>query len=48
MMDIWDVTVFEGIRQKLEDSAMKLVQDEREGSMINSSLVIGVRESCGN
>ncbi|VDL18679.1 unnamed protein product [Hymenolepis diminuta] len=46
MMDIWDVTVFEGIRQKLEDSAMKLVQDEREGSMINSSLVIGVRESC--
>lgn len=41
------MTIFEGIKQKLEDSAMKLVQDEREGAIINSALVIGVRESCG-
>ena len=47
MLDTWDVTIFEGIKQKLEDSAMKLVQDEREGASINSALVIGVRESCG-
>lgn len=47
MLDTWDVTIFEGIKQKLEDSAMKLVQDEREGAIINSALVIGVRESCG-
>ncbi|KAM7539100.1 hypothetical protein Aperf_G00000049573 [Anoplocephala perfoliata] len=46
MLDTWDVTIFEGIKQKLEDSAMKLVQDEREGAIINSALVIGVRESC--
>ncbi|EUB63203.1 Cullin-5 [Echinococcus granulosus] len=48
MLDTWDVTIFEGIKQKLEDSAMKLVQDEREGAIINSALVIGVRESCVN
>lgn len=47
MLDTWDLTIFEGIRQNLEDSAMKLVQKEREGSAINSALVIGVRESCG-
>ncbi|KAL7058155.1 hypothetical protein AAHC03_016658 [Spirometra sp. Aus1] len=48
MLDTWDLKIFKEIKQRLEDSAMKLIQDEREGTTIDSSLVIGVRESSVN
>uniref|UniRef100_A0A0X3P9L1 Cullin-5 n=2 Tax=Schistocephalus solidus TaxID=70667 RepID=A0A0X3P9L1_SCHSO len=48
MLDTWDLKIFKEIKQRLEDGAMKLIQDEREGTTIDSSLVIGVRESSVN
>ncbi|VDL86284.1 unnamed protein product, partial [Schistocephalus solidus] len=48
MLDTWDLKIFKEIKQRLEDGAMKLIQDEREGTTIDSSLVIGVRESSGH
>lgn len=38
---------FVDIKQRLQDSAMKLVQAERNGESFDSQLVIGVRESYG-
>ncbi|CAH8868621.1 unnamed protein product [Trichobilharzia szidati] len=48
MLETWNSTIYESIKQKLLDSAIKLIQDERCGQVIDSQLVIGVRESCVN
>lgn len=48
MLDSWNQNIFMGIKQRLQDSAMKLVQAERNGESFDSQLVIGVRESYGN
>lgn len=47
MLETWNSTIYESIKQKLLDSAIKLIQDERCGQVIDSQLVVGVRESCG-
>lgn len=47
MLDSWNENIFMGIKQRLQDSAMKLVQAERNGESFDSQLVIGVRESYG-
>ena len=38
---------FSNIKNRLQDSAMKLVHAERLGEAFDSQLVIGVRESYG-
>ncbi|TNN11332.1 Cullin-5 [Schistosoma japonicum] len=48
MLETWNSTIYESIKQKLLDSAIKLIQDERCGQVIDSQLVVGVRESCVN
>lgn len=48
MLDTWNNTIFQQINHKLQASAMKLVLDERSGTVIDSQLVIGVRESYVN
>lgn len=48
MLDSWNQNIFMEIKQKLQDSAMKLVQAERNGESFDSQLVIGVRESYVN
>lgn len=47
MLDSWNQSIFVDIKQRLQDSAMKLVQAERNGESFDSQLVIGVRESYG-
>lgn len=47
MLDSWNVNIFQNIKHRLQESAMKLVQNERNGEVIDSHLVIGVRESYG-
>lgn len=47
MLDCWNQSIFADIKQRLQDSAMKLVQSERNGEFFDSQLVIGVRESYG-
>lgn len=47
MLDSWNQSIFMDIKQRLQDSAMKLVQSERNGESFDSQLVIGVRESYG-
>jgi len=47
MLDSWNQSIFSNIKQRLQDSAMKLVQSERNGEAFDSQLVIGVRESYG-
>lgn len=47
MLDSWNQSIFVNIKQRLQDSAMKLVQAERNGESFDSQLVIGVRESYG-
>lgn len=47
MLDCWNQSIFNDIRQRLQDSAMKLVYLERNGEAFDSQLVIGVRESYG-
>lgn len=47
MLDSWNQSIFMDIKQRLQDSAMKLVQAERNGESFDSQLVIGVRESYG-
>lgn len=47
MLDSWNQSIFNDIRQRLQDSAMKLVYMERNGEAFDSQLVIGVRESYG-
>lgn len=48
MLDSWNQSIFNEIKQRLQDSAMKLVHAERNGEAFDSQLVIGVRESYGN
>lgn len=47
MLDSWNQSIFNNIKQRLQDSAMKLVRTERNGEVFDSQLVIGVRESYG-
>lgn len=47
MLDSWNQSIFCDIKQRLQDSAMKLVHAERNGEAFDSQLVIGVRESYG-
>ncbi|XP_039288554.1 cullin-5 [Nilaparvata lugens] len=48
MLDSWNQSIFCDIKQRLQDSAMKLVHAERNGDAFDSQLVIGVRESYVN
>jgi cullin-5 len=48
MLDSWNQSIFCEIKQRLQDSAMKLVHAERNGEAFDSQLVIGVRESYVN
>jgi len=47
MLDSWNKSVFNDIKNRLQDAAMKLVHAERTGEAFDSQLVIGVRESYG-
>lgn len=47
MLDSWNQSIFSNIKQRLQDSAMKLLHAERNGEAFDSQLVIGVRESYG-
>ncbi|KAL5010455.1 hypothetical protein ScPMuIL_012760 [Solemya velum] len=48
MLDSWNQSIFSNIKQRLQDSAMKLVRSERNGEAFDSQLVSGVRESYVN
>ena len=48
MLDTWSETVFSDIRERLQNSAMKLVEAERNGESFDPQLVIAVRESFVN
>ena len=48
MLDSWNLSIFLNIKSRLQDSAMKLVQAERNGEAFDSQLVTGVRESYVN
>ncbi|XP_067278976.1 cullin-5 isoform X6 [Pseudorasbora parva] len=48
MLDTWNESIFCNIKNRLQDSAMKLVHAERLGEAFDSQLVIGVRESYVN
>ncbi|XP_012219045.1 cullin-5 isoform X2 [Linepithema humile] len=48
MLDSWNQSIFNEIKQRLQDAAMKLVRAERNGEAFDSQLVIGVRESYVN
>ncbi|KAB0802941.1 hypothetical protein PPYR_05127 [Photinus pyralis] len=48
MLDSWNESIFSNIKHRLQESAMKLVQAERNGEAFDSQLVIGVRESYVN
>lgn len=48
MLETWKNTIFESIKHKLLDSAVKLLYNERCGQIIDSQLVIGIRQSCGS
>ncbi|EZA46754.1 Cullin-5 [Ooceraea biroi] len=48
MLDTWNHSIFNEIKQRLQDAAMRLVRAERNGEVFDSQLVIGVRESYVN
>ncbi|ESO09577.1 hypothetical protein HELRODRAFT_97655 [Helobdella robusta] len=48
MLDSWNQSIFSNIKDRLQDSAMKLVHAERNGEAFDTQLVIGVRESYVN
>ncbi|XP_011306021.1 cullin-5 [Fopius arisanus] len=48
MLDSWNQSIFNDIKKRLQDSAMRLVRAERNGEAFDSQLVIGVRESYVN
>ncbi|KMQ97503.1 cullin-5 [Lasius niger] len=48
MLDSWNQSIFNDIKQRLQDAAMRLVRAERNGEAFDSQLVIGVRESYVN
>uniref|UniRef100_F1KWA6 Cullin-5 n=1 Tax=Ascaris suum TaxID=6253 RepID=F1KWA6_ASCSU len=45
MLDDWNGTIFQGIKDKLQNAAMRLVEAERNGEAFDPQLVIGVRQS---
>jgi cullin 5 len=47
MLDTWSKSIFSEIKQRLQNSAMKIIYSERIGESFDSQLVIGVRESYG-
>lgn len=48
MLNLWNDGIFIDIKYRLQESAMKLVQAERNGDSFDSQLVIGVRDSYVN
>lgn len=48
MLDSWNRSIFMNVKDRLQESAMKLIQAERNGEAFDSQLVIGVRESYVN
>lgn len=48
MLDSWNQSIFLNIKDRLQESAMRLVHAERNGEAFDSGLVIGVRESYVN
>ena len=48
MLDSWNHSIFMNIKDRLQDSAMRLFHAERNGEAFDSQLVIGVRESYVN
>ncbi|CAF0713830.1 unnamed protein product [Brachionus calyciflorus] len=48
MLDTWSNTIFISIKHRLQNSAMKIIYQERIGEPFDSQLVIGVRESYVN
>lgn len=48
MLDSWNQSIFMNIKDRLQESAMRLVHAERNGEAFDSQLVIGVRESYVN
>jgi cullin 5 len=48
MLDTWNKSIFSEIKDRLYDSAIKIVHSERMGEPFDSQLVIGVRESYVN
>lgn len=48
MLDSWNNNIFVDIKDHLQESAMKIVQAERNGEAYDCQLVIGVRESYVN
>lgn len=48
MLDSWNSNIFSNIKHRLQNSAMKLIRDERNGEGFDPQLVIGVRESYVN
>jgi cullin 5 len=48
MLDSWNLSIFMNIKDRLQESAMRLVHAERNGEAFDSQLVIGVRESYVN
>lgn len=48
MLEMWNSSIYEQLKKRLMDSAIQLIQNERHGQVIDSSLVIGVRDSCAS
>ncbi|GIY78425.1 hypothetical protein CDAR_272011 [Caerostris darwini] len=48
MLNSWNKIIFSNIKQRLQNSAMRLVCSERNGEAFDSQLVIDVRESFVN
>jgi cullin-5 len=48
MLDSWNESIFVNVKDRLQESAMKIIQAERNGEAFDSQLVIGVRESYVN
>lgn len=46
LLSTWNNDVFLAIKHRLVGSAMSLIHAERKGELIDSQLVIGVRDSC--
>ncbi|XP_034488932.1 cullin-5 [Drosophila innubila] len=48
MLDSWNKHIFHDIKDRLQESAMKIVHAERNGDAYDAQLVVGVRESYVN
>ncbi|XP_044756885.1 cullin-5 isoform X1 [Coccinella septempunctata] len=48
MLDCWNNSIFNNIKDRLQDSAMRLIYLERNGEAFDSQLVTGVRDSFVN